>query len=395
MHQTAAHLLLYGLLMQSNCTPTPQGGGDGNQQNPTQSGTRHPPQPQHSQPLQPPRSCAGNTTWIPANGADVLLVASYSRSSQRWVCHKLRGIRPRAGSDGADRRVVRTHADASPPTATTNTTTAGSPYRQPASPTTAAAAAAAAATPAHTTPRGMQQPVTRSHPTTTGATAQHAMSHPTTRPPIRGTRHTTARRQPHTTATHHRQPGDQDSTPTQLSRSRPTARQPRTPATPSQTRHSQHGTTRKASRGQYRARRCPPKNARCHRCTSPTPSHCHPSTDHRQKHHPLFNHHQNWRATTPTPTRHHPLTPPLAQALTQHRPTQPLTANMSRAQDNRTPAATRTLFKQRKPQPQRTRSPWTPQHRPSSTPQAQTITRTTTGLAKARDTAASEWRTKP
>ena len=123
----------------------------------------------------------------------------------------------------------------------------------------------------------MQQPVTCSHPTTTGATAQHAMSHPTTRPPIRGTRHTTARRQPHTTATHHRQPGDQDSTPTQLSRSRPTARQPRTPATPSQTRHSQHGTTRKASRGQYRARRCPPKNARCHRCTSPTPSHCHPS----------------------------------------------------------------------------------------------------------------------
>ena len=188
-------------------------------------------------------------------------------------------------------------------TATTNTTTAGSPYRQPASLATATAAAAATATP-HTHNTTSQPPTTTAakhgtantsatggmpatRPLYTGATAQHAMRHPTTRPPTRGTHHTTVRRQPHATATHHRQPGDQDSTPTQLSRSRPTARQPRTPATRSQTRRSQQSATRKTSRGQYRARRCPPKSARCHRCTSPTPSHCHPSTGHHQKHRPL------------------------------------------------------------------------------------------------------------
>ena len=65
MHQTAAHLLLYGLLLQSNCTPTPQGGGDGNQPNPTRSGTRHPPQPQHPQPLQPPAPTADTSPNTP------------------------------------------------------------------------------------------------------------------------------------------------------------------------------------------------------------------------------------------------------------------------------------------------------------------------------------------
>ena len=255
MHQTAAHLLLCGLLLQSNCTPTtPPGGGDGNQPNQVRSGMRDPPQPQHPQPLQPPAPTADASPNTPVIQAPWTPPYAATLGAQ----HGFQPMAPTSFSWQATHAVANGGYVTSfggyalAPGAMVQTDGHGNPYiHMP--------------LPAHQ----LQQltPPQQAHPTG-GQT-----------PPL----------------------------------------QP-------------------LSRGQYRARRCPLKSARCHQCTSPTPS-----TGHRQKHYPLPHHHQNWRATTPTtPTRHHPLTQPLAQAPTQHKPARPPTANTNQAQDNRTPAATRT-----------------------------------------------------